>query len=310
MKLALLMLLSILVLFSGCTYTGEVANKTPNLTEQEAARAEYEEVTEPLDLCEGMVCGDTIRTCDDGFVSMCANICDPETGSCIACSPDCTGHNEIAESDDTEQHPRLSGCSIECDASRCEELDEESCECVTVLFCDGNGICEDGEYPWSGDCPDCDDNDPCTHDSYDYSGYCDHQSFSPCCGNMECEEGEDEDSCPDDCLEEQDGDVRVSYINYDAPGDDKKKENWNGEWVEMEGYNVMLTDWTLEDEAGHVYTFPVFMIQGKLKVYSGDGEDNETSLFWNSGRRPIWNNDGDTATLKDNSGEVIDTYSY
>lgn len=317
MKLALLMLISIMVLFSGCVYTGEMVNKTPNITGQEMTELEPEEPTEiqeePVDLCEGAVCGDTIRTCPDGFVSMCPNPCDLGTGNCLACAPDCTGHEEtepVATIQTTQQSTQQEGCSLECNPTSCKKLDEDKCECVTVLFCDGNGICEQGEYPGSDDCPDCDDEDPCTHDTYDYDGYCEYQRFAPCCGNMECEEGENEQNCPYDCLEEQEGDVRIVYINYDAPGDDKRKENWNGEWVELEGYNVMITDWILEDVGGHTYTFPMFMIQGKIKLHSGDGDNNETDLFWNEGKRPIWNNDGDTATLKDNLGEVVDIYSY
>jgi hypothetical protein len=190
-------------------------------------------------------------------------------------------------------------------------LNEEECACNVVLFCDGNGICEEGEYPESEDCPECDDGDSCTEDAYDYGlGSCIYDEITPCCGNLECESGEDESSCPDDCMREQEGDVTIIQINYDAPGDDKIKENWNGEWVELEGYNVDMTGWTLEDEGGHIYTFPVFLINGKVRLHSGDGEDNETDLYWNGGRRPIWNNDGDTAVLKDSSGETADTYSY
>lgn len=312
MKLALLMLVAFLIAFSGCTQTGEVINKTlpdegaelneTNITAPENITQEQETTSEePTDPCAGVVCGETITTCPDGFVSTCMNTCDPETGECVSCKPDCTGHEK------TEQEQ----CDMECDFTKCEVLDEEECECKISLFCDGNGICEPGEYPGSEDCPECDDGDPCTQDSYDYElSSCAYESIFPCCGNMECEEGETEESCPDDCLEEQVGDARITYINYDAPGDDRKKENWNGEWVELEGYNVDMTDWTIEDEANHVYTFPIFMINGKVRLHSGDGENNETDLFWNGGRRPIWNNDGDIATLKDNNGEIVDIYSY
>ena len=41
--------------------------------------------------------------------------------------------------------------------------------------CDGNLICEEGEYPGSSDCPDCDDGDKCTWDGYNFSkGTCEH----------------------------------------------------------------------------------------------------------------------------------------
>ena len=193
----------------------------------------------------------------------------------------------------------------------CEFPNFDICKCSTVLFCDGNGICEYDEYPGSTDCPNCDDGDHCTEDYYDYSAEsCAHETLPTCCGNTYCEGGEDDITCPIDCEEEQSGDVAILYVNYDAPGDDRKKENWNGEWIEVEGYNVDITGWVLSDEANHTYTFPVFMISGRVRVHSGDGEDNETDLYWNGGRRPIWNNDGDTATLTDDFGEVVDEYSY
>jgi len=289
MKLYLLMLVSVLIIFSGCTQTGEVIekaasgeeiglNETENATEQEPG-------SEPADLCEGAVCGETITTCPDGFVSTCLNPCDPETGDCLPCKPDCTGH-EIA------------GCELWCDPVKCEILDEKECKCNIVLFCDGNSICEPGEYPDSNDCPECDDRDPCTQDSYDYDlNSCIYESIIPCCGNMECEEGESEESCPEDCLEEQVGDVRIIALNETE------------EWVEFEGYNVIMTNWTLSDwKEKHVYVFPVFMINGKVKLHKGYGEDNETDLFWQKNFY-VWNNDGDNATLRDENGEIVDFYN-
>jgi len=314
MKLYLLMLIVVLVIFSGCTQTGEIIEKstdnltedlelnetesltTENVTEQEPGPGELEHISEqePTDPCAGVVCGETITTCPDGFVSTCPNMCDPETGNCVTCKPSCKGHEKEE-------------CDLECEF--CEVLNEEECRCDLMLFCNGNGICEPGEYPGSEDCPECDDANPCTNDMYDYDlGSCVYESIIPCCGNLECEDGEDEEKCPEDCLEEQVGDVRITYINYDAPGDDRRKENWPGEWVELEGYGVDMTDWLLQDEAKHNYTFSYFMINGKVKLHSGEGDDNDTDLFW--GKGPIWNNDGDTATLKDNNGEIVDIYSY
>ena len=50
-------------------------------------------------------------------------------------------------------------------------------------------------------CPDCDDNNPCTEDlcneGTDYE--CAYRVIIPCCGNGECEENEDSESCPGDC---------------------------------------------------------------------------------------------------------------
>ena len=49
------------------------------------------------------------------------------------------------------------------------------------LNCNGNGICEAGEYGKSSDCPDCDDREKCTADSYDTaSKQCIHIEMSGC----------------------------------------------------------------------------------------------------------------------------------
>jgi len=196
-------------------------------------------------------------------------------------------------------------CEIRC--GPCEYI--ENCTCITLYPCNGNGICEEGEYGFSDDCPDCNDNNPCTQDGYDYKEKrCINEPIVPCCGNNICEDGESQ-SCQD--CSQQSKPPRIVYVNYDAPGDDRRKENWNGEWVEIEGYGIDMTGWSLSDDGGHTYHFPDgFLLKGRVYIHSGDGENNETDLYWNGGRRPIWNNDGDTAILKDENGDVIDIYSY
>lgn len=103
--------------------------------------------------------------------------------------------------------------------------------------------------------------------------------------------------------------IEISATQFDAPGDDRK--NPEGEWVEItnEGEeNVKMDGWTLEDEGGHIYEFPSNFILAKgdsVKIHAGNGEDTSSDLFWGYGK-PIWNNDGDTATLKDSEGKIVD----
>jgi len=103
--------------------------------------------------------------------------------------------------------------------------------------------------------------------------------------------------------------IEISATQFDAPGSDK--ENLNGEWVEIVNRgnkNVEMDGWTLEDEGGHTYSFPVDFILTKgnsVKVHTGKGQDTSSNLYWGSGRA-IWNNDGDIATLKNMEGKVID----
>ncbi len=76
--------------------------------------------------------------------------------------------------------------------------DKNKCEYALITPCDGNKICENGEYTKSKDCPSCEDNNVCTTDSYDYnSKRCIHQENIPCCGDGICAINE---SCQEDCF--------------------------------------------------------------------------------------------------------------
>lgn len=74
-----------------------------------------------------------------------------------------------------------------------------------------------------------------------------------------------------------------------------------------------LSGWTIENEDGHTYRFPEgFSVQPdeRVTLYTGEGEDTETDLYWGSDKA-IWKNDGDTITVKDDTDTVVfeETYS-
>lgn len=71
--------------------------------------------------------------------------------------------------------------------------------------------------------------------------------------------------------------------------------------------NVSLQDWELGDESRKRYVFSDIK-QKRFRVYSASGRDSETEKFWNVGN--VWNDDRDTATLKDDTGLLVDFYSY
>jgi hypothetical protein len=101
--------------------------------------------------------------------------------------------------------------------------------------------------------------------------------------------------------------ISISAIQFDAPGDDRK--NLNGEWIRVTNAERSLADmtgWQLYDESGRVYVFPRFTLApgASAKVFTGRGSDGRAELYIGRGS-PIWNNDGDTAILKDASGNVI-----
>ena len=106
--------------------------------------------------------------------------------------------------------------------------------------------------------------------------------------------------------------VYISAVQFNAPGDDTK--NLNGEWVRLGNRGddaVLLTSWTLSARTGtEPYRFPAFLIlPGRfVTVYTGSGEMNDTSLYM-AKAVPLWGNNGDLATLRDGSGNVIDQRS-
>jgi len=101
--------------------------------------------------------------------------------------------------------------------------------------------------------------------------------------------------------------VRVSTVLFDPPGDERKA--LNEEYVVLTNRGTTganLKGWTLRDEKSHAYTFGTFTLgAGKsVTVHTGKGTNSSTRLYWGSGA-PIWNNDGDTAYLKDAAGKHV-----
>jgi len=88
-----------------------------------------------------------------------------------------------------------------CTRDLCNADTDYKCEFEEMIPCDGNEKCEEGEFPWSSDCPQtCEDDDSCTVDSFNYaSAICAHEEILPCCGNVNCETGETYVNCPQDC---------------------------------------------------------------------------------------------------------------
>ncbi|KKG83662.1 beta-lactamase [Methanosarcina mazei] len=83
------------------------------------------------------------------------------------------------------------------------------------------------------------------------------------------------------------------------------------EWIEITNRGsspVSLKGWKIEDESSkHTYTFPSYTLdsQATVTLYTGKGTDTATEIFWGSGN-PIWNNDGDTAYLYNDNGNLVD----
>jgi hypothetical protein len=109
--------------------------------------------------------------------------------------------------------------------------------------------------------------------------------------------------------------VRITAIYFDSPGsDDRSNSSLNAEWVRLKNTTSTrktITGWTLHDASTHVYAFPAFRLAAgaSVKVHTGAGSDTATNLYWDSSGY-IWDNGGDTATLRNANGSVVDRCSY
>jgi hypothetical protein len=103
--------------------------------------------------------------------------------------------------------------------------------------------------------------------------------------------------------------VSITNVLFDPPGDDLA-----GEYVLLRNAGqeaTALMGWTLRDEAGAIYTFPSFTLAAgaDVRVWVKAGADDGASLYW--GRtQPVWNNTGDTVTLRDTSGVEVSRFTY
>lgn len=102
------------------------------------------------------------------------------------------------------------------------------------------------------------------------------------------------------------GDYDVSIVSIVGAGD------INNEYVEIHNRGqggVNLTGWQLNDEEGHNYTFPAFILNsgGAVKILSQRGSDTVIELYWQSDSA-IWQS-GETAQFVDPKGNVVTTYS-
>ena len=105
------------------------------------------------------------------------------------------------------------------------------------------------------------------------------------------------------------GDIRLVQIYYNPPGSTE-----GGEYVVIRNFDtngIQLQNWTLRDSANHVFTFPSFVIQPNqtCRVYTNENHPEWCSFNYGSGSA-IWNNTGDTATLRNSFGQTVDTCTY
>jgi hypothetical protein len=114
------------------------------------------------------------------------------------------------------------------------------------------------------------------------------------------------------------GDMQFTYVVYNPPGTDTSSNTQlNKEYVRLTNKTkaaINLKGWTVRDRAGNVYTFTTtFSLSANTSawVLTGKGTNNKPAnhRFW--GRTTyVWNNAGDAAYLRSNSGKAIDSCSW
>ena len=110
--------------------------------------------------------------------------------------------------------------------------------------------------------------------------------------------------------------VRFTAVQYDSPGDDTgTNASVNAEWFRIKNFSSTarkLGGWTVRDESGTRFTFPKgFTLKAgrSVTVHTGTGSNTRSDLYWGQSYY-VWNNTGDTATLKKPSGTKADSCTW
>jgi competence protein ComEC len=105
----------------------------------------------------------------------------------------------------------------------------------------------------------------------------------------------------------------ITGIHADATGDDRR--NRNGEYTLVRNTGaaaINLASWKLDaGDRSQRFTLPSHVLKkgATVRIHTGRGMTKAGHLYLGSGR-PIWNNDGDTATLIDPHNIVVSRYRY
>jgi hypothetical protein len=110
--------------------------------------------------------------------------------------------------------------------------------------------------------------------------------------------------------------VRFTKVYYNSPGSDTRSNaSLNAEYAQITNRGkttVTLTGWTIRDKTGHTYRLSGTLPAGHSRiVHTGKGVDGRPNghRYWQSGNY-IWNNTGDTATLRTNKNAVVHTCTW
>jgi ABC-type Fe3+-hydroxamate transport system substrate-binding protein len=106
--------------------------------------------------------------------------------------------------------------------------------------------------------------------------------------------------------------IQLGKIQYNAPGSDTATNtSVNGEYVvvkNLSSRSITLTGWTVRDAQSHVYTFGSYALPAykSVTLHTGKGTNGALVRYWGLSYH-VWNNTGDTATIRTAGGTLLDT---
>jgi hypothetical protein len=110
--------------------------------------------------------------------------------------------------------------------------------------------------------------------------------------------------------------IKIKAISFDPAGNDTgSNSHLNKVLVVVKNTGrkaKQLKGWKLIDRGrDHTFRFPRFKLRAgrTVKIHTGRGSDNRFNLYWRN-EWYIWNNDGDTATLRTKGGRTASRCSY
>ncbi|PSK99696.1 lamin tail-like protein [Murinocardiopsis flavida] len=116
--------------------------------------------------------------------------------------------------------------------------------------------------------------------------------------------------------------LQLRRIQYDSPGTDTRSNtSLNKEYVTVKNISkstVNLKNHVLHDRASskgkkwtYAYTFGSISLKAgaSVKVRTGKGRNTSATRYWQRGSY-VWNNTGDTATLRNSRGTKLDSCTW
>lgn len=110
--------------------------------------------------------------------------------------------------------------------------------------------------------------------------------------------------------------LQIVKIYYDSPGADRRSNSsLNAEYITLLNTTkraIALEGWSVRDKTGYTYEFGADVVLGakkRITVRTGQGGDGTSGVYWNR-KQYVWNNDRDSAYVRDAKGKAVDSCSY